>query len=119
MRQIILAALLAGVLSGEGHAESSGAIMTGNKLLDYCSSPLGTLESGVCNGYVAAIYDVLLAPAAASAIIKGWFACIPPGATLGQLRDVVVAYLRNNPQHRHYGAPALAALALALAFPCR
>lgn len=46
--------------------------------------------------------------------------CVPEGAmNSDQLRDVVHAFIRNNPKKRHEALPILAAYSLVEAFPCK
>lgn len=44
--------------------------------------------------------------------------CVPPDATNEQLRDVVLRYLGNHPEDRHFPARGLIWNALVEAFPC-
>ena len=48
-------------------------------------------------------------------------ACPPQGRgiTVGQLVEVVVNYLRDHPEARHYAANSVAGVALKQAFPCK
>ncbi len=41
------------------------------------------------------------------------------GVTNGQVRDVVVKYLKDHPEERHFLASILAVKALSKAFPCK
>jgi hypothetical protein len=50
---------------------------------------------------------------------KAAIACVPRAATGTELRDVVVAYLRANPQVQHDKAGQIARQALAKAYPCK
>ena len=45
-------------------------------------------------------------------------ACLPANVEVGQIEDVVVAYLRNNPADRHHPAAAVAIEAMNSAYPC-
>jgi hypothetical protein len=51
--------------------------------------------------------------------IAGDRVCIPSEATLAQVRDVVIRYLQEHPEERHYAASSLSLRALVLAFPCK
>jgi hypothetical protein len=44
--------------------------------------------------------------------------CLPDEATTGQIRDVVVSFLRDVPQARHMPSAALIHTSLERAFPC-
>lgn len=59
--------------------------------------------------YVAGVHDSLKA--------DGSF-CGPPRITLGQVGDVVIKYLSNNPENRDNQAQILVRFALAEAWPC-
>jgi hypothetical protein len=43
--------------------------------------------------------------------------CYPQGVSLGQIKDIVFAYLRDNPIRRHINATNLTVEAIILAFP--
>jgi hypothetical protein len=45
--------------------------------------------------------------------------CIPDGVTQGQVRDIVVRYLDQNPTIRHGPAQILITMALKESFPCK
>jgi Rap1a immunity proteins len=83
---------------------------SGNQLLELCTST----NIGQCAGYVEGISDMAnLSQAGKKAI------CMPPGTTPRQLGDVVIEYLRSNPENRQNSAASLVYIALALGFPCK
>jgi len=82
----------------------------GNSLFEKCSATANHFDSTYCLGYVAGMTD-------AYAYAKS--VCPPNGFTLGQSVDVVVKYLRDHPEDRHYTAASEVALALEHAFPCK
>jgi len=45
--------------------------------------------------------------------------CIPASSQAGQLKDIVVKYLRDHPETRHFEAYALVYVALGQAFNCK
>jgi Rap1a immunity proteins len=45
--------------------------------------------------------------------------CIPENVRAGQLSAIVLKYLKDHPEERHWSASALVALALKGAFPCK
>ncbi|MDH3287094.1 MAG: Rap1a/Tai family immunity protein [Betaproteobacteria bacterium] len=110
MKRAIL--LLVGMLS----ACPAGAVTTGHDLLEFCSEPEtdATFESGVCNGYVAAIFDVML-----NYPFSGLQACFPVEVTRGQLVRVSTKFLREHPGVLHLSAYNNVTSALLLAFPCK
>jgi hypothetical protein len=116
MRQQLLlagAAIATGGLLAPG--QSSGPFIMGDDLLASCSSSELLVLVGDCLGFVTAIADTLNS----GSDVTGWRACIPPGVTRGQLRDVDVDYLRKNPQILQTASASLAAAALQSAFPCK
>ena len=48
----------------------------------------------------------------------GEWLCIPGAVTLGQMRDVVKAYMRDNPEMRHQSAAVLVTVALFKPWGC-
>ena len=112
MRLALMAAIgLAGVALGApaAHAQRVSRI-DGNKLLGYCSAK-ATIG---CDAYLDGIADGIEAGGRAKAE-----ACIPGPVTTAQMRDVVVKYLRSNPQTREMKAGVLVTRAFAAAFPCK
>ena len=78
---------------------------SGNDLLQHCSAD-GGFSTGVCQGYIRAIADTFRP------------GCAPAGVTYGQVKDVVVKHLRENPQTRHREAVDLIGEAMSQAWPC-
>lgn len=84
----------------------------GNQLLRVCSSN-AVQDEAYCAGFMSAAADAhRAAPHYANSI------CLSPDVALGQVRDVVLQYLQNEPQLRHYVAVSIVFEALADAFPC-
>jgi hypothetical protein len=112
MRFALMAAMVLGA-TGMGVSAAQAQRVSkidGNKLLGYCSSK-ATIG---CDAYLDGIADGIEAGGRAKAE-----ACIPAAVTTPQMRDVVVKYLRNNPQTREMKAGVLATKAFAAAFPCK
>jgi hypothetical protein len=107
-------------ISGRAGAQAQ-AFYSGNDLNNFCNHQPGSLEAGICGGYIVGIADALGATDKGVPLsIAGWRACIPTGVSRsGQVVDIVTKWLRESPQHLHYPAPSLVAAALAEAFPCR
>ena len=104
--------------AGEGRA----AYNLGQKLNEYCGAEYGSLEWGVCAGYVMGVYDagkVLDKATDKRQWSGGWTACVPKGVSAGQLMEVVKKWLREHPSEWHLGAGGLVAEAFDEAFPCR
>jgi hypothetical protein len=88
-------------------AQQPARAHTGNELLEECKSK-GALGL-FCLGFVRGLAEGLtlwrsFAPESA-------ITCIPAGITTGQLKDVVVKWLADNPKDRHLGADAIVARA--------
>ena len=89
-----------------------GGYYTGNDLYADCQKDADLWKRYRCMGYVTAISDMH------DVYNISTTSCVPLGATVGQLMDVVTAYLRDNPQKRHAPASQQVTLALSKAFPC-
>jgi hypothetical protein len=111
IRIIVAGAAMLAVMSASAGARAD--FLNGNSLYGYCSTDFNTAL--YCIGYIASIEDVL----SAGNQINGYTACTPPGATLEQIKDVVMRYLVAHPESRHLGASGLVAHAIAQAFPCK
>lgn len=94
---------------------SAGNFENGNSLYKNCQGD--TFEQTRCMAYISAIADVLGGKSYNS--VAGYVACIPLRVNLDQLRSILVKWLNNNPQYRHYAAPGLVAAAFEEAFPCK
>lgn len=79
-----------------------GNFVSGNELYDRCLK-----SQGFCLGYVAAVQDG-----------TRYATCTPADIKLGQLADVVLKHLTNNPEARHLDADVLVIDAIKRAWPC-
>jgi len=95
-------------------ATASAKVRDGNQLLQQCTATIGA-QMNFCFGYLNAVTDLLLE----NRDIDGFAACISGELGDPTLRNIVVKFLRDNPDLRRLGAPALVARALAASFPCR
>jgi len=100
------------LLSKTAEAQLVSYMGDGNKVLILCTHPEGFKG---CYGYIAGIADSM----AGGNPVGGKRACIQKEVTAGQLVDVTVNYLTQNPAERHVMGSHLVAAALAQAFPCR
>lgn len=89
-----------------------GWYTTGNALYADCKKDAELWKQAICTGYVTAIADMQ------DAYTISTKSCVPQGATIRQLIDIVMAYFRDNPQTRHAPAAQQVTLALSKAFPC-
>ena len=103
MRRLLPALLMLGCLQAQAGFD------TGNRLFEDCRAS-NYFNRGYCGGYVTGIVDTIEALQAR---------CVPEESTKGQLADVVIKYLEQNPERRHLEAGSLVPEALNRAFPCK
>ena len=109
----VLLALAGFIPISQARSQSAVGTETGNDFYAGCRGAPKTLE---CLAYVQGV----VGGAEAMAIATGRrLICVPPGVTSGQLQDVIVTSLRNNPADNHLLIAALAFIALETAFPCK
>jgi hypothetical protein len=97
--------MLAVVLGLAIATPASASFMNGNDLMKVCSSD-DRLDKGQCLGYIKGVVDV--APRKDT--------CVPAEATVGQIRDIFLKSMKENPEDRDLLASALLAVALHEAF---
>lgn len=88
---------------------------SGEELYQLCVKPDDARANSFCVGYVAAIADAL---GTGDGVISGWRACLPSGATQGEVAKVAIQWLKGHPENRAFGASDVAAQALANTYPC-
>ena len=98
--------------------------MTGDELLRQCTAPVGSIEQKQCGSYILGVMSganmmmigtkQLHAESAAYPVLF----CVTPSVPTPQLVDVVVKYLRANPEGRQYDAGSEVLLAFREAYPC-
>ncbi len=108
MTRILAVSLLALLAAGSAHAQRVSNVK-GVTLLKACTGP----SPAQCDAYVDGFGDAISAGGKEHAL-----ACIPVAATGTELRDVLVKFLKDNPQDQHLKASALASRAFAKAYPC-
>lgn len=106
------------VLAAMRPVPASAQFYTGNKVYTECTADENAATYNVaralCLGFVVGVYDVvvpLIRSSGESAL------CVPDGVTLGQVTDVVIKYLRDNPAKRNNPAASLVTEALLEAWP--
>lgn len=104
MRHLLIAATMLAV-----SAPAQASFYDGNQVHEWCSAD--GPEIGLCSGYVAGVADT-------AALFDDKPFCAHTGVEVRQMRDVVVNYLDQFPEKRHYPAQALVLVALSEAFPC-
>lgn len=110
MKSLVAAGLLAA-----GTAQA----MTGNEFIALTDlSPVEAVRylTGVYDGFV--IVGGVVDFAGEQRAVKAIGLCFPTGVTVGQMRDVLLADLRAEPQTRHQPAAMLAYFAFRKAWPC-
>lgn len=98
-----------------GARDQPRAAMSGNKLLSVCESS-AAWDRSACTAYVAGVVD-LLEQLAFRDGVKCW-AAIPQQVTIDQMADIVLKYLREHPENRHYAGASNVGLAIEGTFPC-
>ena len=99
---MVVLALLISTLGG-----AHGYFDDGNALLKLCSGPETRL---VCMGQITGHYDMMIA--------VGFRCPDARGVEKGQVRDVVLKYLRDHPAKRHQPSASLTIAAMTDAFNC-
>lgn len=91
------------VLSASAHAE----FFSGNKLFDHLNGEAS--DRIYAMGYIVGVFDTG----------RGVIHCPPSGVTVGQVRDMVLTFLRNNPQDRNFSGDSIVNHVLKNIWPCR
>tara|TARA_R110000868_G_scaffold196613_2_gene442579 strand:- start:1521 stop:1850 length:330 start_codon:yes stop_codon:yes gene_type:complete len=109
MKWLLYVGLVIGVMSS-----ASAGYRNGNNIFKLCttekSDSLYYINLAECDGYITGVVDL----AASEKKL-----CSPKQVTIGQLRDITVKWLSDNPQHRHFTANSLVIAALIEAYPCK
>ena len=111
----ILVAFLC-VLAAPVVAQPSGRV-SGNELMDFCA-PNDDLPPFMCLGYILGAADFIGAQIEAGGTQRTVGLCLPSSVTRRQKFEVVMKYLQEHPEQRHYDAAGLILSALVQAFPC-
>lgn len=95
---------------------SKAAMDSGNSIWSYCQKKISSKL--ICAGYIHGVADAIFNLGELGQPFVLWRACYQNGITNGQIKDVVVQFLRDNPSLRNGPAPLLIAEALSKAWPC-
>jgi hypothetical protein len=110
MKALVLAVLAFG-LSGGVHAQS---FFSGNDVYEWCRD---NARKPLCTSFIAGATDMIAAYQLANRTPRTL--CVPTQANLGQVVDVVVAWLERHPADRHRQAASIVALSLHEVWECR
>ena len=113
MRLFIVTLALAVGLSGAAVATDGNVLFRSCEQGSDRSSIASGFQNGICSGYIYAVRDTIIVNGLSSKTF-----CIPDAVENSQLNDVVLSWLKGNPQHRHGEAPLLVATAFTEAWPC-
>lgn len=114
MKAQIASTIALGVASLMPAPVFAGHFMDGNKLYDLCTAQGHPMLEGACSGYIMGVADDL----AGINDVMPTAACLPENVTTEQAHDIVVGFLRDHPEKRHFTAEYLVGIALNGAFPC-
>lgn len=89
----------------------SAKMENGNGMLALCRSK-NTTDGLTCASYMSGLIDGQIS-------LQPLPYCLPEGATVGQMIDVVVAFIESKPTLRHHSTATLTLFALGSAFPCQ
>lgn len=110
--------LLAASIALSNASPAHGAFVDGNALYAECTATKDDAtyfsKASRCMGYVLGVYDDMMFVLQAQ---YGKGDCTPNRITAGQITDIVIKYIRDNPQERHFSGALLVRVALFEAFP--
>jgi hypothetical protein len=109
MGRFLSICILLTVVAIPADAYEPRAAMSGNQLLSVCESAAAS-DHSACTAYVAGVVD-LLEQLAFRDDVKCWPA-IPQQVTVQQMADIVLKYLKDHPEHRHYSGASNVRLAI-------
>ena len=115
MRQITIAAMFVGgaIWATAIGSPATAGFLTGNALYSDCTAR-EVVANARCAAYIVGVHDDFML----ERTIEGAPSeCTPNGTTAGQLTDVVVRYLRENPETRNLSAALLVRLAIVKGWP--
>lgn len=99
----------------------SGTFNTGNTLLRHCQG--NGVDQDYCIGYIVGVVDLIGALQGSSDkdganFWKYHAVCLPSHVEAGQIKDVVVKYLVEHPEHRDQPAAQLIIITLIATWGC-
>jgi len=115
MRYAIFLSLLLLISDSTPSSRPKADLVEGNGLLEACTSKQ-PLQGAMCIGYIRGVIDG--ENMMGTALNKRPLVCLADGVTLGQVEEVVVKYLKDNPAERNKSSAGLIGIAAATAWPC-
>lgn len=107
--------VIVGILLLGAPASGARGIESGNDLLSWCDDEPG-FGSGICNGFITGVTYGIQADRALSK--RSMPFCTRDGVSRGQIKDVVIAFIKAHPSVRDQSAAGLIEFAMIEAFPC-
>jgi hypothetical protein len=108
---LVAATVVAMATPALAQTETGSGFATGNDLYRSCMTPSdGAI--GICSGYLQGVLDVQ------TALRDPNGSCLPKGTEISQVRDAVLAYLRDFPAVRSRQASFLVIAAVAKNWVC-
>jgi predicted oxidoreductase len=98
-------------ISSVAHAQS---FFSGNEVYQWCRD---SARKPLCTSFIGGATDLIAAYQLANRTQKTL--CVPRQADLGQVVDVVVAWLERHPAERHQQAASIVAVSLHEVWECR
>jgi len=101
----VLCLVLAGAGAHPFAAPAHAYFLDGDELMNHCSANIADerFDPAVCVTYIMGAYDGFMF----QRLVRNQPRCTPRTLTAGQLREVVVGYLQDNPDNRGMDASAL------------
>ena len=96
---------------------AANAKISGRALMEHCVSSL-TIGQTVCNTYIEGLIEGHTLSAGGT-MGNAKFFCLPPNASAGKAKKIVVKYLKKNTPELERNAGELVYQALANAWPCQ
>ena len=108
MRRVLVylcVALLAATSAPPFVSPAAAYFLDGDELMNHCSANIADerFDPAVCVTYIMGAYDGFMF----QRLVRSQPRCTPRTLTAGKLREVVVEYLRDNPDNRAMDASAL------------
>jgi hypothetical protein len=108
--KFVVMAIFAFGIGGIAHAQS---FFSGNEVYGWCRD---NARKSLCTSFIGGATDMIVAYQLANRTPRTL--CIPHQANLGQVVDVVVAWLERHPAERHQQAASIVALSLHEVWQC-